>query len=378
MAEDSSIAYIQDHDLVYKVALTFVPNIGPVLGKNLISYCGSAKAVLEASKSDLAKIPGIGKAKIEDISASSTLDKANNELERCAKYNINVLDYTSKNYPTRLRNVENAPIILYKLGTADLNAHRTIGIIGTRTPTNYGRIQTEQLVESLKPLNVTTVSGMAHGIDTLAHRKSVEVGIPTIGVLGNGIDMVYPAENRALYDKVVKTNGALITEFALGVGPDKQNFPMRNRIIAALSDATIVVESKVKGGSIITAEYANEYNRDVFAYPGKTDDVYSQGCNGLIKKHKAHMIESVNDLMYIMRWDAKAVNTMAAYQGSLFDDLSPMEQDLVDQIRTHKEVSIDELTYKTSKSIAEVSTTLLTLEFKGLVRSLPGKIYCLK
>ncbi|HMP30770.1 MAG TPA: DNA-processing protein DprA, partial [Saprospiraceae bacterium] len=208
------------------------------------------------------------------------------------------------------------------------------------------------------------------------HRKCVEKNIPTIAVLGNGLDTIYPSENRELFFKILDHHdSAIISEFPLGTGPDRPNFPMRNRIIAAISDATIVVESKTKGGSMITAEFANEFNKDVFAIPGRINDSYSMGCNALIKKHKAHLFESVKDLIYIMRWEA--LNKQKVIQTSLFIDLTEDEKSLYDILKLEKELSIDQLCLKLDKPASEVATLLLTMEFKGLLRSLPGKIFCL-
>lgn len=363
------------HDLLYQIGLSKTLHIGPVLSKTLIAYCGSAQAVFDTNVSELAKIPGIGTATSSLIN-KEILREAELEIAQCNKKNIQILSYLDEGYPSRLKHINSNPIVLYKMGQGSLNPHRSISIVGTRTPTVNGRIHTEKIVEDLAPMNATIVSGFAYGIDSICHKKCVEQHIPTIAVLGNGLDKIYPSENRDLFYKIVENeNSCLLTEFPLGTGPDKPNFPMRNRIIAAISDATIVVESKIKGGSMITAEMANEFNKDVFAIPGRPSDTYSSGCNALIKKHKAHLFETIKDLIYIMRWDV--LNKQKTIQTSLFADIAEDEKPLYDLLKSEKELSIDQLCYKLGLPASEVATLLLTMEFKGLLRSLPGKMYCL-
>jgi DNA processing protein len=364
-----------NEDLIYQIGLSLTPNIGPVIGKTMIAYSGSAKAVFDSSVATLAKIPSIGSTTASLIK-KDILKTAEKEVEECQKRKISILSYTDDLYPQRLKHINSNPLVLYKLGSGSLNPHRSVSVVGTRTPTVNGKIHTEKIVEDFKELGTTVVSGFAYGVDSICHKKCVEKDIPTIAVLGNGLDKIYPSENRELFYKILEnTQSAILSEFPLGTGPDRPNFPMRNRIIAAISDATIVVESKVRGGSMITAEYANEFNKDVFAIPGRTNDSYSMGCNALIKKHKAHLFESVNDLIYIMRWDV--LNKQKTIQTSLFLDIAEEEKPVYDLLKVEKELSIDQLCYKLEKPASEVATLLLTMEFKGLLRSLPGKIYCL-
>jgi DNA processing protein len=362
-------------DLVYQLALNLIPNIGPKLSKNLISYCGSAKEALSTPIAKLAKIPNIGPTTASIIKQQPYIDLASKELDQCQTKGIEILSYLDKAYPYRLKAIDSAPIILYKKGKLDLNPHRTVGVVGTRTPTSHGKQATEKIVEGLRTIDAVSVSGFAYGVDTITHRKSLDQEVPTIAVLGNGLDTIYPAENRELYHKVLDQGGAFVSEFNLGIGPDRNNFPMRNRIIAAMSDALAVVESKNKGGSMITAEFANEYNKDVFAMPGRPSDSYSSGCNALIKRNKAHLLESIDDLIYIMRWDV--LDRKKEVQTSLFIDLDPDEQTIYEILKINKEQTIDDLCYKTQMTISMVSSILLTMEFKGVVRSLPGKIFTL-
>lgn len=363
-----------NEEQLYLIALTKIPKVGPVLAKNLISYCGGAEAVFAETKANLLKIPSIGPIFVKNFDAKSVLLEAEKELKFVQRNNIKVLSFLQGEYPKRLSHFESSPIILYYKGSSDLNHFRTVGVVGTRQPTEYGKIMCDRIVEGLLPFNVLLVSGLAFGVDSLAHRKSVELNIPTLGVLGHGLDRIYPAENEVLSKKMM-ANGGVLTEFPSNTVPDRENFPMRNRIIAAISDVVIVIESKRKGGSIITAEFANEYNKDVFAVPGRVNDELSEGCNNLIKQNKAHLIESAADIAYIMRWED--IDAGKVIQKQLFVDLDDDETLVVQLIRDNKEIAIDALTYKTGKSPSVVSSILLGLEFKGMVKSLPGKKYIL-
>ncbi len=362
------------NDYIYLIALTKTPKVGPVIAKNLISYCGGAEAIFSESKKNLSKIPGIGMKLSALFNPTSTLKEAEAEMQFIEKNKIQVLSYLDEGYPKRLLNFESSPIVLYYKGTSSLNFNRTVGIVGTRQPSDYGRMMCEKIIEDLLPYKVQVVSGLAFGIDATAHRKCIEMNIPTLGVLGHGLDRTYPTEHESLAKKMCK-NGGLLTEFPSGTNPDKENFPMRNRIIAAISDAVVVVESKKKGGSIITAEYANEYNKDVFALPGQVTETLSEGCNKLIKQNKAHLIESASDIAYITRWDE--IDSGKVIQKQLFVDLDEKEQKMVNLIRDNKEIAIDAITFKMGMTPSEIASILLSLEFKGMVRALPGKKYIL-
>ena len=363
-----------DEQLELYLALTKTPNVGPVIAKNLISYCGGIEQLFSKSKKELLKIPGIGPAVVSGLNAKEYRDEAAKELKLLRKHEISIMTYTEKTYPKRLLHFDDAPIMLFYKGNFDLNFYRTIAIVGTRTPTYNGISICEKIIEELVPYNVAVISGLAFGIDSIAHRKSVEYNIPTIGVLGNGLPNIYPDEHRALAGKMTD-NGGLLTEFSYNAKPARENFPMRNRIIAGISDAVIVIESKSKGGSIITAELANDFNKDVFAVPGRISDEYSQGCNQLIRQNKAHLIESVKDITYIMRWDE--MDAGKAVQKQLFVELDEQEQITLGIIRDNKEIAIDLLSYKLQMNPSEIASLLLGLEFKGLIKTLPGKKYML-
>ncbi len=361
-------------EIIQLIALSKVPKVGPIVAKNLIAYGQSIGAVFDLTPKELVNVPGIGPHFIKDFNPKEYLLEAEEEFLFARKNDITILPYLDKSYPKRLAHVESSPIVLYYKGNQDLNHTRTVAIIGTRNPTDYGRNLCDKIVEGLLPYNVIVVSGLAFGVDVTAHRKCVELDIPTIGVLGHGLDRIYPQEHKSLSTKMIN-NGGVITEFMSGTNPDRENFPMRNRIIAAMSDAVIVIESKTKGGSIITAEYANDYNKDVFALPGPVNEEKSEGCNKLIKQNKAHLLESAKDLAYIMRWDD--IDSGKAIQKQLFVELNEKESRIIDVLKSEKEAPIDIITYKANLTPSETASILLELEFKGLVRNLPGKRFVL-
>lgn len=351
-----------------------VPDVGPVNAKMLISYCGSAEAVLSSTKKQLLKIPGIGPKTVEKIQNADPLERAQEQIDFLEKNGGKAVHFHSDQYPQRLKHYENSPLVLYYKGEMNLNHPRTVGIVGTRKPTEWGKINCEKLVEGLKDYGVQIISGLAFGIDSCAHRAAVDHDIETIGVTAHGLDRLYPAQNADLARKMIQKGGVLC-EYPTGTNPDRENFPMRNRIIASMSDAIVVVESNRKGGSIITAEFANSYNKDVFAIPGRVTDPVSEGCNKLIKQHKANLLESAADISYIMRWDE--IDKQRVVQKALFIDYTPQEQLLVDILKTKDAVTVDELNYALKMPPSELAAMLLTLEFKGALRSLPGKKYML-
>ena len=360
-------------ELLYRIAITKIPKVGAVTAKNLIGYCGSAEAVFKARKKELVKIPGVGESVADCILHQDVLAWAEGERQFLEKYEIQALFHTDKAYPQRLKHLHDAPLMLYYKGTAELNVERTIAIVGTRGPSSHGKAICEELVEGLKKYNPLIVSGLAYGIDVAAHRKCVELGMANIGVLGNGLRSVYPKDHRQVAMKMCE-NGGLITEFPSDTQPERENFPMRNRIIAGMSDAVIVVESGKRGGSIITTELANAYNRDVFAVPGRPSDKHAAGCNHLIRTNKAALIETAEDVAYLMRWDEGGV-VKPGVQCQLFVDLEEGERVVYEILKQSDETVIDWIITQTGLPPGEISSLLLMLEFKGMVRSLPGKRY---
>ena len=363
-----------ENDLLYKIAITQIPKVGCITAKNLISYCGGVKAIFEASQKELFRIPGIGAKVAENIRNHAILENAQKELDFIKKNNIQCYFYTDKKYPQRLKHFDDSPVLLYFRGNAELNHHRIVSIIGTRTPSAYGKAICEEIVTELAAYDVLVISGLAYGIDVTAHKKSISMNIPTVGVLGHGLNMIYPYEHRKTSEQMME-NGGVLTEYTHLKEPLREHFPMRNRIVAGMCDALIVVETKEKGGSMITANLANGYNKNVFAIPGRARDKKFGGGNFLIKNHKAQLIESAEDVVRIMCWEQFEKNKNI--QKQLFVELTERQQSLVDILKNENEVSVDKLSYVTQLQPSEVSSLLLELEFKGLVKTLPGKRYML-
>lgn len=364
-----------NQELPYRIGITLIPKIGAVNAKKLIAYCGGVEAVFKEKKKALMKIPGIGENIVRNLLNQSVLKRAEQEIEFITKHNIQPLFYTDTEYPQRLLHCEDGPVMLYYKGNKPLNGTRVLAVVGTRRATPYGRIMCEKILEGLKEKEVTVVSGLAYGVDSCAHRHALKMNFPTIGVLGHGLDRIYPAENRNLAEKMV-SNGGLLTEFLSQTNPDRENFPKRNRIIAGISDATLVIESGKKGGAIITAELAFSYNRDVFAVPGRANDAFSKGCNYLIKVNKAAMVESADDLAYLLGWDN--VEKKPNQQPELFVTLTDEEHKIYQILKENGECGMDDLMVKSRLPVSKIAASLLNLEFQGMVITLPGNRYKLK
>lgn len=364
---------MNDDVFINRIALTLIDGVGDVLAKQLISYCGSAEAVFKEKRRVLESIPDIGPKTAKAIIAFKDFERAEKELAFIRKHSIEVYFYLDEDYPHRLKHCPDAPVLLYYKGTASLNKKRMVAIVGTRNATDYGKNFTTRLVEELAAMHVSVVSGLAYGIDITAHKACVSMSVETIGVLAHGLDRVYPFIHSGIARKMVACGG-LITEHISGANPDKENFPKRNRIIAGLCDAVVVVEAATKGGALITAEIADSYNRDVFALPGRIDDVHSEGCNLLIKSHKASMLQSAADIRYIMGWDDEKQKSKPA-QTSLFVQLSEEEKIIIGILSEKSKAPVDDIYIRSGMVQSKVASLLLNLEFSGLVRCLPGKIY---
>jgi DNA processing protein len=368
---------LQSHpgQLRYKIGIGLIPKIGPVLTKRLITYCGSAEGLFHEKKSHLSKIPGIGEKLVDYIVNNKNLEKADAEIEFITQHRISAVFYLDDDYPERLKQCEDAPVILYVKGKTDFNREKVLSIVGTRNSTDYGKLVTRELAEKLAESypEVLIVSGLAYGIDICAHKAALKNNLETVGVLAHGLSVIYPSVHREVAKQMI-LSGALVTEFRHDEKPDAPNFVKRNRIIAGLADATIVVESGEQGGALITADIANSYNRDVFAFPGKVYDRFSVGCNRLIKTNRAAMIENLEDLEYLMGWQKKE-NKKNGVQKELFVELSQEEKILIDLVGSDNNASIDHLAIKSNFPVSKISAILLNLEFKGLVRCLPGKVY---
>lgn len=361
-------------ELLYQLALTLVPNIGPVQAKILLQHC-EAEEIFHAKKSFLEKIEGIGTVRAASIVSFRDFSEAEEEIKFIEKYKIKTLFLTDKDYPQRLLNCYDSPTLLYYKGDADLNASKIIAVIGTRSHTDYAKQVTEKLVKEIAAQNVTVISGLAFGVDAIAHKAAMKNNLPTIGVLAHGLDHIYPSEHSGLAKEIIKENGGLLTEFRSNTKPDKHNFPTRNRIVAGMSDATIVIETGVKGGSMITAELANGYNKDVFAFPGKVTDAKSAGCNYLIKNNKAMLLTDAEELLQVMGWEELKKKSEARSQKKLFIELSSDEKIIVDILRQKDTINIDELNMKSGLSSSAVAAAILSLELQNVMVSLPGKLY---
>ena len=370
-----------DENLKYKIGITLIKGIGCNLSKSLIAYVGSVEGVFKEKQQNLAKIPGIGEILsreiVTQINSQGVLKRAEQEIEFILKNKILTTYFTDRDYPYRLKECPDSPIMIYSIGPCSLNDGKFVGIVGTRNATETGKENCKKLISDLARVlpNTVIVSGLAYGIDICAHKTALESGLPTIGVIGHGLDRMYPEVHRPVAVKMVQ-DGALLTEYLSQTNPDKQNFVQRNRIIAGLCDAIVVVESGIKGGALITAEIANEYNRDVFAFPGRVTDEWSAGCNALIKNNKASLIESSDDILRFMNWEKQNSTKAPNVQTALFLDLSDEEKEIITTLRQNPDgIQFNELAIQLEKPISKTSSLLLDMEFKGLVRCLPGNVY---
>ncbi len=363
---------VSDNELPYLLALTMINGIGNHLAKILYTHCGSAKAVFGEKLSLLKKIPGIGTITAKNIHAFNQFDVVEKELKLIQKNQIKTILYFDDGYPKRLKEIDDSPLVLFSKGRASLDTKRMLAIVGTRNSTSYGKQFIDDFIEALKPYNTTIVSGLAAGTDTNVHKACLRNNIPTIGVLGHGFSTIYPGHNRKLASDMLN-EGALLTEFKFNTPGTKENFPRRNRIVAGMCDAVIVAESGIKGGSMITADLANQYNRDVFALPGKITDTYSLGCNRLISQHQAAIVDSVSSLIGLLGYDATP-KSPAPINSQLLLTLNQDETSIVNVLKTG-DVGIDQLYYSTNLPMNKLAFLLLDLEFRGILRNLPGKIY---
>jgi DNA processing protein len=368
---------MNDESMKYKIGITLIKGIGSNLAKNLIAYIGSVEGVFTEKQKNLAKIPGIGEILSKEIVSQDILKRAESEIEFILKNKIQTIYFTDRDYPYRLKECPDSPIMLYSKGNCDLNNGKFIGIVGTRNATETGKENCKKLISDLAASqpNAIIVSGLAYGVDICAHKTAMDAGLPTIGVIGHGLDRIYPATHRPTAVKMLE-QGALLTEYLSGTNPDRQNFVQRNRIIAGMCDATVVVESAARGGALITAELANDYNRDVFAFPGRVNDEWSAGCNALIKNNKASLIESADDILKFMNWEKQNSDMQPNIQTTLFLDLSDEEQEIVSILRQNSDgIHLNELAIQLEKPISKISSMLLEMEFKGVVKCLPGNLY---
>lgn len=368
---------IMDDSLVYKIALSMLPGVGGVLARNLAAYVGSVEGVFSQSLKSLQKIPGIGTVNAARIKNADVLERAKQEVEFIDKYGIGVCFYSDKNFPKRLKNCADAPVLIYTKGNMDLDTQRIVSIVGTRNATDYGKAVCDKLIQDIaeRNYNAIIVSGLAYGIDIQAHKSALKHNIPTVGVVGHGLDKIYPSLHTETAKKML-ANGGLVSDFPSCTKIEPTNFLRRNRIIAGLADATIVVESAEKGGALVTADIAMSYNRDVFAFPGRAGDPYSKGCNKIIRNSGAALISGIDDLEYFMGWENSGNGKPV--QTTLFVELSAEEEKMVSLLRKKGDLFIDQISAEVGMPVSRVSAMLLNLEFKDVLLALPGKMYKLK
>ncbi len=360
-------------ELHYQIALTLLNGVGAIKAKELAEKLDQLERLFVDSPLVLQSKTDFPKAFISKMGRKKALEKSISVAESLKNHRIESTFYNDNDFPHRLKNCVDSPVLLFRKGILNLNPQKIISIVGTRSATNYGKEICSEFIASIQGKGISVVSGMAHGIDAMIHRLCLKYDVPTVGVMGHGLDRVYPAVHRELASKMI-LNNCLLSEFIPGVMPDRENFPKRNRIVAGMSDATIVIESKKRGGSLITANLANDYNRDVFAYPGSVHMETSQGCNYLIAGQKAHLIQSSEEFLKFMSWE-QSKNLPKTVQKSLFIQLSNLQKSIVDCIQENNTIQIDLLSIQLEMPISKLNQELFHLEMKSIVRSLPGKVY---
>ncbi|PDH46082.1 MAG: DNA-protecting protein DprA [Bacteroidetes bacterium MED-G21] len=363
-------------DKFYQIALTLVSNVGDVAAKKLLAYCGSAENIFKESRKSLMSIPGIGAVIANSILSQKSFATAELEMHFIEKNNVTPLFFSDEAYPFRLKQCADAPMMLFKKGAEAccLNATKILSVVGTRSASEYGKAMTDTIVEGLSHLDdLLVVSGLAYGIDVAAHKASLKYDIPTLGVLAHGIDRLYPSMHTQLSRQMQET-GALLTECRGGIKPERENFPKRNRIISGISDATLVVEARQKGGALITADIANSYNRDVFAVPGRVGDQNSEGCNQLIRRNQAALVQSARDICYLMGWDAET-NKKEVKPIEQRLDLNEYEANVLGVLNENGKATADQVATHLKLPISEIMYLLFQLEIKGLIKALAGNQY---
>ena len=363
-----------DNELLFLLALQKIEGVGDIVAKKLLLHCGSAETIFKTKASQLSSIDGVGTVLLKNLKNKSVFAEAENELKYIRDNNINVSFYKDETYPDRLKHCIDSPVLLFTAGNLDFKNRKIISIVGTRQITSYGTDFCKKLIEDLAPLNPIIVSGFAYGVDIVAHQTAMDLNLQTIGVLAHGLNQIYP-KTHSKYVAKMEQNGGFMTEFWSNSNPEKENFVRRNRIVAGISEATIVIESAEKGGSLITANLANDYNRDVFAVPGRTSDKLSQGCNNLIKTSRANLLTSAADIMYILNWKTEETAASKAIQKQLFVTLEPNEQKIYDYLQKNGKQLLDVIAIENEFPVFKISSYLLNMELKGVIRPLPGKLF---
>jgi DNA processing protein len=360
--------------LKHKIALGLIPRIGDINARKLVSHFGSVEAVFSEPYRNLVKIPGIGEGMAKYITDRSYLDIAEREAEYLTRNRIRTYFYLDNDYPFRLRQCDDSPVVFFFMGDCNLDSSKILSVVGTRNATQRGREICEKIIGALAECHrdLIIISGLAYGIDISAHKVALANNLQTVGVLGHGFKTLYPSVHSSIAKSMLK-KGGLLTDFISDALPERNNFIKRNRIIAGLSDATLVVESGIKGGALITADIANSYNRDVFAVPGRPDDQWSAGCNSLIKNNKAALIECSGDIEYFLNW--KSEKSKPPVQRMLFSELDENEKLIYELLVKQGEMNIDSICRTIGIPIYKLSSLLLQMEFKGLLKCYPGNLY---
>jgi len=362
-----------ENELIALLRLQHAPHIGDVTAKKLISNCGGPEAIFDEKYSNLQKVDGVGVFKLKGIFDREHLEAAERELQFIRKNEISCCYFMESDFPDYLKHCIDGPILMFKRGNIDLSQKRIISIVGTRQITSYGMAFCEEFVEAIAPLDPIIVSGFAYGVDIYAQRAAVKNGLQTIGCLAHGLNQIYPKVHQK-YMPDIEKNGGFFTEFWSTSNPDRENFLKRNRIIAGMGEATIVIESAEKGGSLVTADIANSYSREVFAVPGRAQDKYSLGCNNLIKQQKAHLLTSAADLLYHLGWEVEKKESPIV-QKQLFVELDETEKSIYSYLQKDGKQLLDVISLECRIPVFKVSSTLLNMEMKGVIRPLPGKLF---
>jgi DNA processing protein len=365
---------MKDEELLATLALLKTEGIGDIFAKKLLAHFGNAETIFKSSRNKILTVDGVGERIYNNLQNPLNFKKATTELEFIKKENIEVYHFQSDKYPERLKHCIDGPILLFGTGKIDFNNSKIISIVGTRNMTNYGADFCKKLLKDLAPFNPLVISGFAYGVDIFAHTNAMDLNLQTIGVLAHGMNQIYP-KNHKKYMHRMEQNGGFLTEFWSDSNPDRENFVKRNRIVAGISEATIVIESAEKGGSLITANLANDYNRDVFAVPGRITDTFSQGSNLLIKTQRAHLLNSAKDLLYILNWESTKTPKAKPVQKQLFIELNTEEQIIYEYLLKNGKELLDLIAIECNMPVFKLSATLIQMELKGLIRPLPGKYF---
>lgn len=362
-----------DNELIATLRLQRIPNIGDITAKKLIAHCGSPTAVFKDKVQQLLKIDGIGSIVLKELHKAEHKKAAEVELSYIKSQNIGYSYFMDEEYPKYLKHCIDGPILLFQKGNIALEGRKLISVVGTRKITSYGTAFCEQFIEEIAPMDPIIVSGFAYGVDICIQRAAMKYGLQTIGCLAHGLNQIYPKAHAKYVPELLK-KGGFFTEFWSTSEPERENFLKRNRIIAGLSEATVVIESAEKGGSLVTADIASSYNRDLFAVPGRAKDTYSLGCNNLIKKQKAHLLTSAADLIYLLGWEIEPKETKAV-QKALFVTMDATEKMVYTYLQDTGKQQLDNIALQCELPIFKLSALLLSMEMKGLIRPLPGKLF---